>query len=191
MLEHHSSSSVKERIFIVKIAERLFSSSQDVSAGIWTYGYSNNRILKIKDDTMCHNFKDFSKEVDSTMQIQNAKKLRIDNDRVISVINSCHDKYRHANCLVFFSGVNDISVWKKKSELKEGDGYQKLNMTRDAGIRRLVAVSLKSVDFIDIVIPPVGIAVKASANYSDDDVVKVVEAILGESTRSRITDKNL
>ncbi|RCN25996.1 hypothetical protein ANCCAN_28286 [Ancylostoma caninum] len=177
--------------FIVRIAERLFSSSQDVSAGIWTYGYSNNWILKIKDDTMCHNSKNFSEQVNATMQIQNAKKPRIDNDRVISVINSCSDKCRHANCLVFFSGVTDISVWKKKTEPKEGDKYQKLNMTRDSEISRIVAVSLKSVDFTDVVMSPIGIAVKASANYSDDDVAKVVEAILEKNIRRRITDKNL
>ncbi|RCN48942.1 hypothetical protein ANCCAN_05051, partial [Ancylostoma caninum] len=190
LLEHHSSSSIKEKIFIVKIAERLFNSSQDVSAGIWTYGYSNNRILKIKDETMCHNFKDFSEQVDATMQMQSAKKLG--NDRVISIINSCSDKCRHANCLVFFSGVTDISVWKKKPESNEDDEYQKLNMTRDAEISRVVAVSLISVDFIDIVIPPIGIAVKASANYSDDDVAKVAGAILEKKKiRRRIAGKNL
>ncbi|KAL6736486.1 hypothetical protein Aduo_006835 [Ancylostoma duodenale] len=144
----------KEKNFIIKIGETLFKNSEDVSAGIWAYGYSNNRVLTIGNDTMRHNFTDFLEQVDTAMQIQDDATKKIDNNR------------------------NDIFVWKKKAEPNQDDEYQKLNMTRNAAIGRIVAVSLKSVDFSNIVIPPVGIAVSASENYSDDDVAKVVGAIL-------------
>ncbi|EYC37280.1 hypothetical protein Y032_0809g2455 [Ancylostoma ceylanicum] len=73
-----------------------------------------------------------------------------------------------------------MSVWKKQKEDNQEE-YQKLNMTRNAKMNRIVAVSLKSVDLSKIVIPTNGKAVKVSKSYSDDDVSKVVEAILKKS----------
>ncbi|EYB92535.1 hypothetical protein Y032_0193g1412 [Ancylostoma ceylanicum] len=169
---------VREKKFIIKIGEKLFNSSQDVSAGIWAYGYTKRVSLVIKNDAMHHNFEEFSKAADAEMQLQNKKILS--NERVITVLNSCNDPQRSANCLVFFSGVDDVSVWKKKSEDNQ-DEYQKLNMTRNAKMTRIVAVGLKAVDLSKIVIQPVGIAVKVSQDYSDDDASKVVEAILKKS----------
>ncbi|EYB92540.1 hypothetical protein Y032_0193g1413 [Ancylostoma ceylanicum] len=167
----------KEKNFIIKIGEKLFDSSQGVSAGIWAYGYTKRVSLVIKNDAMHHNFEEFSKAADAEMQLQNKKILS--NERVITVLNSCNDPQRSANCLVFFSGVDDVSVWKKKSEDNQ-DEYQKLNMTRNAKMTRIVAVGLKSVDLSKIVIPTNGKAVKVSKSYSDDDVSEVVKAILKE-----------
>ncbi|EYB92541.1 hypothetical protein Y032_0193g1413 [Ancylostoma ceylanicum] len=143
----------KEKNFIIKIGEKLFDSSQGVSAGIWAYGYTKRVSLVIKNDAMHHNFEEFSKAADAEMQLQNKKILSNERD--------------------------DVSVWKKKSEDNQ-DEYQKLNMTRNAKMTRIVAVGLKSVDLSKIVIPTNGKAVKVSKSYSDDDVSEVVKAILKE-----------
>ncbi|EYB92521.1 hypothetical protein Y032_0193g1406 [Ancylostoma ceylanicum] len=163
-----------ETKFIVNIGKKLFNSTRDVSAGIWAYGYTNYSSVTIGNDTMRSSLEEFSQDVDATMQLQD--EIKIYNKRVLATLNSCNDTYRHANCLVFFSGLNSTLVWKNFYD----DRYFKLNVTRNARIKRVVAVSLESVDFSKIVIPPDGVAVKASQNYTDDEASKVVEAILGK-----------
>ncbi|EYC15136.1 hypothetical protein Y032_0038g3647 [Ancylostoma ceylanicum] len=103
LLNHHNK---EEKNFIIKIGEKLFHSSQDVSAGIWAYGYTKRVSLVIKNDAMHHNFEEFSKAADAEMQLQNKKILS--NERVITVLNSCNDPQRNANCLVFFSGMREV-----------------------------------------------------------------------------------
>ncbi|VDM66489.1 unnamed protein product, partial [Strongylus vulgaris] len=130
--------------------------------GVWAYGYTLFPASP-ELDKISANFSAFSKEVEKLEVYFSADPLST--SRAINVINTLKENDSRVNCIVFFSAQNDTqSLPKLKPKNKE--------------IKRIVAVGYAGTDLTDVV-EDRGVAVNVPLNYKDDDIARVLQAILG------------
>ncbi|KAK6739140.1 hypothetical protein RB195_020919 [Necator americanus] len=156
----------KERDFIIKIGKKIFESGTRSRAGFWTYGYTSGpRGVKSTFENMVENVDDFISDVNKKMKYEAVEKPNLTTKGAIANLNNASDGNRNANCLVFFTGIEDPT------------GLSKLNPSKNVKLDRIVAVSLKGSDLSNIVVKPKGTAVNVSSDFTDEDVKNVVDAI--------------
>ncbi|RCN30713.1 hypothetical protein ANCCAN_23518 [Ancylostoma caninum] len=57
-------------------------------------------------------------------------------------------------------------------------GLTTLNPLKKVNLTRIVAVSLRGIDLSSIVVPPKGVAVKASVDFTEEDISVIVDAVV-------------
>ncbi|ETN86354.1 hypothetical protein NECAME_16383 [Necator americanus] len=91
----------------------------------------------------------------------------------IEELNNLKDEKNHVNCLIFLSAqenTTDLPPFDLESS--------------NSSINRIVAVGLSETNLTKIVVPPRGVALSVSYNYTQNNVAEVVDAVLGREPSS-------
>ncbi|CAJ0605195.1 unnamed protein product [Cylicocyclus nassatus] len=152
----------KEKSLIQKVAGMLFEESPNSTAGIWSYG----SVIRTKDFAkVFDNMRDTYAEFKADLTVAMLRGLQHnDLGENLSVINTAVDSKGRANRLLFMCGADTI-----------GENWI---ISPSYNYTKIVVVSLQGADFTGHV-DDRGLIINVPLDdYKDEDVQKIVEALL-------------
>ncbi|EYC06861.1 hypothetical protein Y032_0073g740 [Ancylostoma ceylanicum] len=170
----HADRYEKEAQLFGDIGYDFFEESSISRIGLWAYGHT--KYAKKPDlSQMSHNLEGFMEDLDNMEYQYNSDPLKTEN--AIGIINGLQDDGNMVNCLVFFSAQQDTySLPKLDPQNKK--------------IKRIVAVGYNDTDLSGVV-GSRGVAVSVPYYYLDEDVFRVISAIMGRPVTTTTTRKTV
>ncbi|KAK6738415.1 hypothetical protein RB195_020494 [Necator americanus] len=155
----------KENQFVADIGERFFTTTANSAAGLWAYGHTSiDKTPDVALNEMQKKYGRFMVEM-AEVEYDDTNENPLSTKGAIERINETKDNRKRGNCLVFFSAQENTA------------GLPVLN-PQHMNLERIVAVGLNNADMSKI-IPKRGHAVSVGNDYGEEEVKKVVDAIMG------------
>ncbi|EYC44151.1 hypothetical protein Y032_0470g2028 [Ancylostoma ceylanicum] len=154
---------IQERYLIGNMSDYFFKSTVEPKAGIAKYGYVKSFSVSTALSALKDRQEDFFKVIDTDPEDISA--LPFDTADAIKRINRFDNVKGRANSLIFISAQKDTEKLPKlQPKSKEWE--------------RIVAVGFDDTDLTNVTDKDRGVVVSIPYNFSEDDVKKVIDALL-------------
>ncbi|EYB92508.1 hypothetical protein Y032_0193g1400 [Ancylostoma ceylanicum] len=158
---------IQEVDFIAEVSHDLFKTRDLASMGLWLYGYTEKfNSLDESLDNMRSSYQHFIDDL-YEVEFNTAVEKPLSTAEAIKTLNNIVDTKNRVNCLIFFSAQENTS------------GLPRLDPDQNKSkINTIVGVGFSDTNLHNVVAPR-GVAVSVPHSYSEQDIERVVAAVLG------------